>query len=1514
MEYKYKIIIKSNNIYKDVELPTSSKLIKIGTDRSSDIRLSREQLADDVELTLSCEDKLWTIKCGENLSILADDNRRLTSKDLVHGDEVSFLYQQTEQEAFKIIFVYDFDCEAKDFDRVIDLQYNDKLDIGGNQDCDLLLKDELIGNETVTLLKKNNKFFIIDNHTTYGVYVNGIRIQGSAEINDYDFFSITRFYFYFKDGKIYTSKSNDIEVRTSGFSDIVNSKSHLEYPKFNRNTRIKSIVPEDQIPILDPTAKPSKPKSNILMSLAPAFVMLGLTVVFRGIMGNGGTFVIFTICSMGMGIMTSIYNIANERKEYRSEKKNRIVKYKNYIENKRAEIDALRKEEFQILKETYYSIEDEIAMVNDFSGDLFNRSPEDSDFLDVRVGTGSLLSKRQVDYKKMEKFETEDELANIPSQIALEYKLINNAPIVIKLTQCNAVGVVGSNKQTKDLMTNMILDICIRQYQNDVKIFLVVNDEQANNFTWLRLLPHIQNEVLGVRNIVCDEESKNLLFEYLYKELSRREEENYTSPRMVVFVYSEVGIKRHPISKYIDKAAAYGFTFLFFEEYKELLPLGCQEVIMLNKNDNTGKILNAADSTKVLDFSYEPISENQAVTIADKLAPVYCEEVSLEGSLTKSITLFELLNIFSVQDLNLQDRWSKSEVYKSMAAPLGVKSKDQVVYLDLNEKNHGPHGLVAGTTGSGKSEILQSYILSMATLFHPYEVSFVIIDFKGGGMVNQFKDLPHLIGAITNIDGREIDRSLLSIKAELRKRQEIFAQSGVNHVDAYIKLYKRGEVSIPLPHLILIVDEFAELKMNQPDFMKELISAARIGRSLGVHLILATQKPSGVVDAQIWSNSKFKLCLKVQNKEDSNEVLKTPLAAEIKEPGRAYLQVGNNEIFDLFQSAYSGAPASIDESAIKKEYYIAEVALSGKRTPIYVSKKSKSDSQVETQLEAIVKYINQYCIEKGIEHLPGICMPSLEDIIVYNVKLNKEKGVQTLIPIGIYDDPDNQAQEEAWLDLSAGNTIIIGSSQFGKTCFLQVVLRAVADLYTPSEVSVYIMDFGSMALKVFEGLNHVGGVIISSEDEKLKNFMRMMIMEVKERKETLSRIGITSFSSYKEAGNKDLPNILILIDNFLALKELYPDYEEDLLYLCREGTSVGINLIITAKQTSGLSYKYLSNFSNRICLYCNQADEYRTLFEKCKIQPKNVPGRGLLEINKMNYEYQTYLAFEGEKEIDRVAAIKSYVSKINNIYQGKQARRISEVPQILDTNYMDKEANMKRLKPYQLPVGIDYDTVEVAFIDLLKTQLFSITGREGGGKTNLLKVIFHYLYQGIFENPVKAYIIDDYQRQLQGLSSYSYVEQYTIDVNDFDIILGDFDVELQRRMELLQSSGMEALQDEPLLLCIIQNNTILEASGVSKNGLDTFKKILKSYRQLKVCFIFANIENIQSGYNAPELLKIIKETKNLFIFDDLVNLKFTEVSALYLKQYKKVIELGDAYFLTDKGVQKIKTINRKEEL
>ena len=229
--------------------------------------------------------------------------------------------------------------------------------------------------------------------------------------------------------------------------------------------------------------------------------------------------------------------------------------------------------------------------------------------------------------------------------------------------------------------------------------------------------------------------------------------------------------------------------------------------------------------------------------------------------------------------------------------------------LDLHQKAQGPHGLVAGMTGSGKSEFIITYILSLAVNYHPDEVAFLLIDYKGGGLAGAFEDkergirLPHLLGTITNLDGAMITRSLLAIESEMKRRQRIFnevkSKTGESSIDiySYQSLYRNKVLEEPMPHLFIIADEFAEMKQQEPEFMDKLISIARIGRSLGVHLILATQKPSGVVNEQIRSNTKFRVCLKVQDKADSMDMLKRPEAAALKDTGRFYLQVGYDEYY-----------------------------------------------------------------------------------------------------------------------------------------------------------------------------------------------------------------------------------------------------------------------------------------------------------------------------------------------------------------------------------------------------------------------------------------------------------------------------------------------------------------------------------------------------------------------------------------------------------------------------------------
>lgn len=994
----------------------------------------------------------------------------------------------------------------------------------------------------------------------------------------------------------------------------------------------------------------------------PSLLMFGLVVVMRGIMSESqGSFVIFSICSMGLGVVTSILNIIQSQRKYRRSLEDRKIVYNAYIADKRIEIEKARDIERQCLQEKYYSIEQDIKHLCNFDSRLFDRIQSDEDYLDVYLGRGEVRARKNIEYKEYEKLEGGDEVAQIPVKIEKEYEYIKNAPIVLKLKDANAVGIVGEDKCLLNLFQNIIIDLISRQHSGDVNIYAFL-DENVEQYSWIRMIPHFQYGNFR-RNIICDNKSKNQAFESLYKELTLRADNNYIGGYNVILLIDEKGISNHPISKFIEHAATLNTVFIFFKNRREQLPLFCSKIVEL-AGDDEGYYFDSYNANETNKFIYEKVSANLLNKVARKIAPSYCDEISLEETLRKSISLFELLKIYTVEDIDLNDNWSNSRVYETMAVPIGVNAKEEIIELNLHEKYHGPHGLVAGTTGSGKSEILQTFILSSAVRFHPYEVGFVIIDFKGGGMVNQFRQLPHLIGAITNIDGNEIQRSLKSIKAELFKRQNLFAEAGVNHIDKYIRLFKEKKAKQALPHLIIIVDEFAELKAEQPEFMKELISAARIGRSLGVHLILATQKPSGVVDTQIWSNSRFKLCLKVQSNEDSNEVIKTPLAAEIKEPGRAYLQVGNNEIFELFQSAYSGAPAVADAGESEKAFSINMLSFAGNRTAIYKRDRARREDTVkETQLEAIVEYIDKYCEQKEINRLPSICLPPLASNILY-LSQNKSNDEAMIACIGYYDDPDHQIQHKYHINCTTTNYMIIGSTQTGKTNLIQTVIRSLTENHDPSDINLYIIDFGSMILKNFKDLKHVGGVVCPNEDEKVKSLFRMLNEEIVGRKDKMSMAGVSSYLSYREAGYKDLPQIVVLIDNLTALKELYFQEEDLLLPLCRDGITAGISFVVANGQTTGIGYRYLNNFEGRIAMFCNETSEYSSLFEGCRIRIANIPGRMVVRKDKKIYEAQAYLAFAGQKEYERVFEIQEFIKKINEKYacSNKQAKVIPEIP------------------------------------------------------------------------------------------------------------------------------------------------------------------------------------------------------------------------------------------------------------
>jgi len=416
--------------------------------------------------------------------------------------------------------------------------------------------------------------------------------------------------------------------------------------------------------------------------------------------------------------------------------------------------------------------------------------------------------------------------------------------------------------------------------------------------------------------------------------------------------------------------------------------------------------------------------------------------------------------------------------------------------------------------------------------------------------------------------------------------------------------------------------------------------------------------------------------------------------------------------------------------------------------------------------------------------------------------------------------------------------------------------------------------------------------------------------ELENRKEQFSQLGISSYDAYLEMEKFDvpkMPRIVVMVDNLSVFREEFQDYEDVMLNICREGLALGVTVIATAKQTSGLSYKFFNNFETRLTFNCTDSSEYSNVFDRCQIRPKNFPGRGLVSIDKEVYEYQAYLPFDGETESQRIEQVRVFISKIAAKYGTERARSVPSIPSVLTEEYWISGAY--KFDEFIVPVGLTYSEIEPVTVDLAHVGAVGIYGREGFGKSNLIRLILNYLQRHVFDLPCKAYLIDGYDKQLAEFETYGFVERFTIDCSEFEEIVQNFSDAANARMDILRMGG--SLKDEPLLLCVVQNSQIFDASTVSKAISDQFKKLINDAKQLKICFIFSNVDN-NPEYSPSEIMKIARDFTQYFLLDDIANVKLfgsSKFNVSDLRPFKKAISLGEGYLYDSRnGIEKIKLV------
>ena len=578
----------------------------------------------------------------------------------------------------------------------------------------------------------------------------------------------------------------------------------------------------------------------------------------------------------------------------------------------------------------------------------------------------------------------------------------------------------------------------------------------------------------------------------------------------------------------------------------------------------------------------DQVSVGWADRVARALAPV--RDVSRDDSdsmIPDSARLLDLIHMPDPHPDLVLMAWQKRG--RTTKVPIGV-SADGPFILDLSAD--GPHGLVAGTTGAGKSELLQTIIAVLCVANRPDAMTFVLIDYKGGSAFKDCARLPHTVGMVSDLDGHLTVRALDSLGAELKRREEMLLHAGAKDIEDYWDTKRlRPELNLaPMPRLVLIIDEFAAMVADLPDFVNGLIDIARRGRSLGVHLILATQRPAGVVSADIRANTNLRIALRVTSSDESADVIDAPDSAYIAKstPGRCYVRSGASNLVAV-QSARIGGrrPGSGPVTASAQVMPVPWRGL-GRALPApgpVPGRAAGSDEEtMETDLSVLVDAIAAANVKAGLGQQRRPWLEPLPEIVTLGELPAAADGHADIAPIpyGLTDLPHRQARAPLTLDFpSAGHTVIAGAARSGRSSLLRTLAGAVALHTSPADVHIYGIDCGAGALLPVSELPHCGAVVAREQTDRVERLLSKLRHEIARRQQLLAAQGFAGLAEQRAAtsGEERLPWMLLLLDWWEGYFAAFGEYDmgrlvESLLQVLREGSAVGLRAVVTTDRAA----------------------------------------------------------------------------------------------------------------------------------------------------------------------------------------------------------------------------------------------------------------------------------------------------------------------------------------------------------
>ena len=1039
--------------------------------------------------------------------------------------------------------------------------------IGRSSTQELCLKSAGISLCHALLQAKDTEWELVDQASTNGCYVNGDRITRHTVVPGDVIYLGNVMLLMGKDSIFVPEQIADTRLSEISYCKTVIEEKEAGTAICLTPEPVQKLTMEIELPL----AKGTQENLPAIFVLGPSITM-GLSSTAMGLFSfwlaaerkqDLLSVVPTLLMSLSMALGTILWPLLSkryERKQQRRKEEKRCYVYSCYLLEVKQRIQQAMQEETAYLQHWY-------PPVSKLCVDFLAQKPyrlrcvNHADWLHVVLGQGSCPAGVDLQIPHVSSMTQDVLLDKLHGLQAGQFRL-ENVPIVADLRECQSLCLEGERSVCIDTLLNILLQLVIQQPEKETRICIAA-DKALISREKLFCLPHLF--VDRQRLLVWDETSAG------------------RCRRLLEAVVDDEGIK-DVIVCILEPCLT------------DSLQLPAHEKIHQLRWSDT--LNNAADlqlqingrsvrwPQRHADFTIDTCTERQrrAAFVQRSAYP----KDSARGK--KMLSFLKLFHCHSVEELQIASRYQGSDAAKSLRVIIGQSADGGELYLDAHEHSHGPHGLLAGMTGSGKSECLLTYLLSLAVTFSCQDVSFLLIDFKGGTMANALAKLPHTAGIITNLDKGILMRCMCAIEGELTRRQQQLADTGERYgissmdIDKYMQLRKQHPSLTAMPHLFLVADEFAELKQLFPAVLDHLRQCARIGRSLGIHLLLATQKPFGVVDEQIWSNARFRLCLKVADRNDSMDMLKKDSAVHLQHPGQLFLQVGHDEVFVQGQSAWTQAPYDPCGKEVS-DLYLSYYDSDGNMQDLPMA----GGTVAKTELEAVCDALCAISTERAA---PLWMLP-----LKPNLQQEELPAKETALTLGLLDDLVHQQQIPFSMSVWDGrNLAVCGMVGSGKSMFVETLIQSCL---VKSENILYLFDFDKPLFMKYAQYQQVAAVFQREDAEGIQSFFSFMRRMIKQRRAQRSEQGI-----------------LCILHNYEVFHELYQELEEELLYLLREGKKYGIVCCITTAVLQQIPMRIQACLEDWYALQCAQHEDYSYLFS-CEQSciPLTQPGSGLMKYN-----------------------------------------------------------------------------------------------------------------------------------------------------------------------------------------------------------------------------------------------------------------------------------------------------------